>query len=706
MFSQKSKNLPIRTAILGHRGIPNAYGGFETLAEELAVCLISLGAAVTVYCRKNYFKTRPLTYKGASLVYLPTITRKSLDTLFHTIISVLHVVIKNTADVVLVVNVGNAPAALIAKICGKKVIFCVDGLDWERKKWGNFAKLYLKTCSYFAKIVSHEIVTDAVSVHEFYKRERHVDSTLIPYGTEIETDVSDVDVLGEYGLEYKKYFTYVARFEPENNPLAVVKAHAASKSEFPLVMIGDNRYNPEFVAQIKEAAAKNVIFTGYVFGARYKQLVKNSLAAVRAAEVGGLSPVVIEAMGRSVCVIANDKPENREPLGDAGLYFSLDNFDQLTSHFRNLTANPSSAVMLGKKAAQRAMLLYSWDTIAFEYFKLIKKVSQAEPMPAELCGTGSAEARKKILITGAGGVLGREFHKFFSKKYTLLSTTSHPTESWQTALNVTDPAAVEKAIKTFRPDFIFHLAAMTNLEECEKHLPAAYAVNTLSTKYLAQLSARYGVKLVFISSADVFNGEKAAYSEKDDPSPINVYGLTKHMGELMTQYYAPHHLILRLGWLIGGGPNHDKKFVSKIVEQLCSGQKELHVVTDKIGNISYAPDVARTLDALIRNCSEGIYHVASPVFTNRYQIAEQIIATLGYSKAVRLIPVSADYFSQVYFTPRPSHECLTTDRLRFENIETIRPWRSAVNDYLRKEFSYAFKDETQTRDLHPGPIIA
>lgn len=706
MFSQKNKNLPIRTAILGHRGIPSSYGGFETLAEELATCLVGLGAGVTVYCRKNYFETHPATYKGASLVYLPTIARKSLDTLFHTVISVFHLILKNTADVVLVVNVGNAPAALLAKIFGKKVIFCVDGLDWERKKWGKFAKWYLRTCSYFAKIVSHQIVTDAASVYEFYKRERGFDSTLIPYGTDIETEIRpDPGILGEYGLQPKKYFLYVARFEPENNPMGVVKAHAESGSELPLVMIGDNRYNPEFVSQIKKAAAKNVIFTGYVFGSRYKELVKNSLASVRAAEVGGLSPVVVEAMGRSVCVIANDKPENREPLGDAGLYFNLKDFGTLAEHFRRLSKNPIEAIELGKKAAQRAMILYSWDTIAYEYFKLIKKVSGAGSSGKNGDNTTGGERKKKILMTGSGGVLGREFQKYFSRHYTVLSTSRQPIDNTQVTLDVTDQASLEKAIADYRPDYIFHLAAMTNLEECEKKLSSAYAINTLSTKHLAKLSAKYGAKLVFISSANVFNGRKESYNETDEPSPINVYGLTKHMGELMAQYYAPHHLIIRLGWVIGGGPLYDKKFVAKIVEQINAGKRELHVVTGKYGNISYAPDVARTLDALIKNGSEGIYHVSSPSPVNRFQIAEQIVSTLGYKDIVKINPVSDEYFSGVYFTPRPDHECMNIARLRAEKIDTIRPWRSAVNDYLRKEFSYAFRSE-HDKDMVPRPAIA
>lgn len=703
MFTANNKN-SFKVAILGHRGIPNAYGGFETLAEELATCLVGLGCKVAVYCRKNYFKDRPAEYKGASLIYLPTITKKSLDTFFHTFISTLHVVFKNTADTVIVVNVGNVPSALLAKILGKKVILCVDGLDWQRRKWGKVARTYLRLCSYFAGISSHEVVTDAASVQDFYLKERKVQSTHIPYGTEIETAEPEYDVLKEYNLEYKKYFTYVARFEPENNPVLVVKAHAASKSPYPLVMIGDNRYNKDFVDEIKSAAGKNVIFTGYLFGSRYKQLVKNSLASVRAAEVGGLSPVVIEAMGRSSCIIANDKPENREPLGDAGLFFNL-NIEDLAKQFDIISKNPQLAIDLGKKAAQRAMVLYSWDKIGYEYFKLVKKIAHKYERSEETVFAKDLVAHKKrILITGAGGVLGRALYDYFAKDFVVKATTAHPVENWLTKLDVTDKEMLEKEVETFRPDYIFHLAAMTNLEECEKDLPKAYLVNALSTKYLAQLSAKYGAKLVYTSSANVFNGSKHSYDEADSPSPLNVYGLTKHMGELMVEYYAPDFLILRLGWLIGGGAMHDKKFVAKIVEQILNGTKELHAVTDKYGTITYAPEVASTLSILLQRNSKGIYHVVSPGITNRFEIAQRIVKVLGHD--VKVVPVTADYFATVFSTQRPKYECLRIDKLKSENINTLSNWDDALKNYLRTDYHSAFNLSPKINPIIPDAAIA
>ncbi len=693
MFKPKNNEQKPRIAILGHRGIPNSYGGFETLAEEISDRLVGFGSKVVVYCRQNYFKMQPPKHKGADLVYLPSIRNKFLDTPSHSFLSVLHVIFKRTADVVIMVNVGNAPFALLAKLFGKKVIFCVDGLDWQRKKWGKFARWYLRTCSYFAKLVSHAVVTDAQSVQDYYKSARKTESVLIPYGTEIETDIlPDTDVLSEYNLEYKKYFTYVARFEPENNPLLVVKAYVASGSTFPLVMIGDNRYDQVYVNEIKAAANKNVIFLGYVFGSRYKQLVKNSLAYVRAAEVGGLSPAVIEAMGRAACVIANDKPENREPLADAGLFYKL-NVAELAYHFKQLTEHPERGIELGKKAAQRAMVLYSWDTIAFEYFKVIKKVAERKHALAEtIAATKVSSGKKRVLITGAGGMLGSAMCEYFASNYVVLATSAHPNEAWMTTLDVRDQVAYEKTVAEFRPDYIFHLPAMTNLEQCEKSLPTAYAINTLSVKYAAQAATKYGAKLVYISSSNVFDGSKKYYADNEEPNPINVYGLTKQMGALMAEYYARDYLTLRLGWLMGGGPTKDKKFVAKIIEQIVAGKKELHALTDKAGSVSYARDVAKNLELLLQKNVTGTYNMVCSGMPTRHEVAQEIVRLLNY-KDVVVNGVDSSFFAQTFTTARSASECLVNERLTKEHLNLQRPWQEALAEYVKTDFAYAVSSQ-------------
>ena len=674
-----------KVAILGHRGIPNNYGGFETLAEKLAEKLVDLGCETTVYCRSNYFKDQPEVYKGAKLIYLPTLPKKSLDTFFHSFISTIHLIFNNTAKTVLMVNVGNAPFALIAKIFGKKVILCVDGLDWERKKWGKLARVYLKACSYLAKYSAHEIVTDATSVAEFYKSNRHAKSTLIPYGIDIENFDSAPEV---EGLEPKKYFVYTARFEPENNPLKVVKAYVKSGSRLPLVMIGDNRYNQKFVEKIKRAGNDRVIFLGYVFGAKYKKILKNALAYVRAAEVGGNSPAVIEAMGKEVCVVANDKPENREVIANTGFYYDLKS-DELVNIFKEISAKREKAIEMGKRAGQRAMLLYNWDKIAYEYFKIIKKLNYRSAREVKIIP--QINGKKRVLIAGGGGMLGEAVYEHFSKNYEVLATDIDLNENWIQYLDVRDSDAYENCVRQFRPHCILHLAALTSLEDCEKDRAAAYLTNALSVKTGAKLSKKYNAKFVYVSSAGVFDGQKEFYTDDEEPTPINTYGLSKQIGALYAKFYTDNALVVRPGWMMGGGQTKDKKFVNAIIKQITAGKKEIFAVLDKFGTPTYTHDLARTMDLLLEKNASGTYNTVCQGFASRYDVACEIVKILGYEKDIKVIPVKSDYFAQEYFANRPASENLVDKKLNEENLNLMKPWQEALQEYLKRDFAYAYK---------------
>lgn len=696
-------SLSPRVAILGLRGIPSSYGGFETLAEAISERLVSFGAQVTVYCRSQYFKERVAAYKGVRLVYLSTIRQKFLDTPWHTLKSVLHVIFKNTAEAIIIVNVGNAPLAFLAKLFGKKVIFCVDGLDWQRKKWNALGRLYLKACSLFAGLASHIVVTDAESVQEYYRVMRHCETAYIPYGTDIDLGAeTSLGVLSQHGLTAKRYFIYAARFEPENNPLLVAEAYVKSGSDYPLVMIGDNYYNPKYVALVKQAARSGkILFLGYVFGNAYKQLLKNSLAYIRAAEVGGISPAVVEAMGRGVCVVANDRPENREPLQDTGIFYHL-HAAHLAERIAELSRYPERAIQQGVRSSERAMLVYSWDRVAYEFFKLVKRVAPRSVVKRIPLSSPRVAARKKVLITGAGGMLGAAVYEHFSKEYPVLATSLNQTEPWIQPLDVRDRFQFEKIVSSFRPAYILHLPAMTDLEWCERHLPEAYAVNALPVRQAAELATRYGAKLVYVSSSNVFAGGKRYYTDNDEPNPRNVYGLTKQMGALLAEYYARDCLVLRLGWLMGGGPSKDTKFVAKIVQQIVGGKKELHALADKSGSISYTRDVARNLELLLLADARGTYNMACLGYATRYDVARQIVDILGYGGQIQVTPVTAGFFSATFTAPRSASECLVNERLIKERLSRMRPWQEALEEYLERDFSYAFNTQSSGEGI-PAP---
>ena len=692
ILTKLTKSNDIKVAILGHRGIPCSYGGFENFAEHIAEKLVDFGVDTTAYCRQDYFTKKPTEFKGIKLIYLPALNNKSLETLSHSFLSILHLIFKNTANTVLLVNVGNAPMALLARIFGKKVILCVDGLDWERKKWGRIARIYLKACSYLARFAAHEIVTDATSVQEFYKEKRGARSTLIPYGSDIENINGPVDIKG---LENKKYFVYIARFEPENNPLKVVQAYVKSGCKMPLVMVGDNRYNQEYVKEIKRAANSNVLFLGYIFGKKYKKVLKNALAYIRAAEVGGASPAIIDAMGKNVCILANDKPENREIVDGAGFYYDLDNENELVKALKNIEENPEQAIELGKKGGQRTALLYSWDKITYEYLKLINRLNLKQEKQAGANNYAPQTGKPRILFTGAGGMLGQAMYKHYSKNYEVLATDIDVNEEWLEFLDVRDSSAYEKMVKKFKPNYIFHLPALTSLEECEQDKKESYLTNALATKYGAQLSKKYNAKFIYISSAGVFDGEKKYYTDDEEPNPVNTYGLTKQLGALYAKFYAKDALVLRPGWMIGGGPRKDKKFVNIIISQILAGKKEIFVVNDKFGTPTYTHDLAKQSEILIQNNKNGTYNTVCSGFSSRLEVAKEIIKILGYEGEIKLTQVNSDFFKEIFFAKRPKHENLVNKKLINENLNVMRTWQNALKEYLEHDFAHAFKNQSQ-----------
>jgi dTDP-4-dehydrorhamnose reductase len=378
-------------------------------------------------------------------------------------------------------------------------------------------------------------------------------------------------------------------------------------------------------------------------------------------------------------------------LGDTGLFYKLD-VNALCSLFKKVTDNPALALELGQKAGQRAMLTYNWDRIAYEYFKIVRRLSQKTSSEISLPIPSAGNGPKKVLMTGAGGMLGQAMFEQFSKEYIVKATDIDLNERWLSYLDVRDFASYEKMVKSFQPDYIFHLAAMTSLEECDKNLAAAYATNALSVKYAAILASRYNAKLVYISSAGVFDGKKDYYTENDEPNPINTYALTKQMGALFAKYYAKDLITLRPGWMMGGGPRKDKKFISHIVGQLISGQKEIYAVTDKLGTPSYTHDIARNLDLLLRHNANGLYHAVCGGFSSRYDVAKEIVKSLGYDKMVRVIPVTSDYFSGNFTSNRPVSENLVNERLDRENRNLMRPWKQALRDYLSRDYAYAYME--------------
>ena len=364
-----------RILMLGSRGIPANYSGYETMIEALAPRLAERGWRVTVYCRSHYVDRRLRSHRGVELVLLPTLRTKYGDTPVHTLLSCLHATLfARGARAALVVNGANAVFLPLLWPRRIRTALHVDGIEKRRAKWGWPGRLVYAASERLACLLPGVTVTDADVIAAHYRARYRRESTMIRYGVEPEP-LPGHPVLDELGLEPRGYFLYVSRFEPENNPHRVVAAYRKVGGDLPLVMVGDAPYASDFIAAMKRGADPRVRFPGTVFGEGYRGLLSSALATVHATEVGGTHPALVEAMGYGNCVLVNDEPANRETAGDAGVYFEVENEASLVAAFEFARADPPRARDHGRRAARRAAEEYNWDRVADEYEELFRRLS-------------------------------------------------------------------------------------------------------------------------------------------------------------------------------------------------------------------------------------------------------------------------------------------------------------------------------------------
>ena len=369
----------MRIAIMGTRGVPAAYGGFETFAEELGARLVTRGHELTVYGRSHVIAEGPREYRGMRLRVLPTIRHKYLDTVAHTALSVLDGLVRRF-DVVLLCNNANAPFALVPRLAGAKVALNVDGLEWQRGKWSRLGRWYYQACAWLSPRLPIVLVSDAHVIAAWY-REHHGRATVfIPYGSDAARTPPGPTLAG-LGLAAREYLLYVSRLEPENHAETVIEAYrrAGGEAELgaPLIIVGDAPYATAYKAGLEAAAAATpgVRLTGYIFGPGYAELQSNARIYVQATEVGGTHPALVEAMGRGATIVANDVPEHHEVLGDAGAYYARNDPDALAAQLAALNSDAARRAELGAAAAVRAAEQFSWDHVADEYAALFSRMT-------------------------------------------------------------------------------------------------------------------------------------------------------------------------------------------------------------------------------------------------------------------------------------------------------------------------------------------
>lgn len=363
----------LRIALLGTRGVPATYSGFETCAEELGARLAARGHAVTVYCRVPHVTYEGHTYRGMRLVKLPTIRTKHLDTLAHSLLSGLHA-LGGGHDVALWFNVGNSLVAWLPRLAGQRVVLNVDGLDWKRKKWGGVARWVIRTAEAWAPRAAHRLVTDSRRVQAYYRERHGAESAYIAYGAE-PVSVPPGPTLARFGLAPRRYVLFVGRLVPENCAHHLVEAFAGLATDVRCAIVGDAPYAEDYIRALRATTDPRVVFTGYVFGDGYRELGSNAYCFVETSEVGGTHPALLEAMAFGTCVVANDTPENLETIGDAGFgYDGAVGAASLRAVLERLLGDPALVEAYGRRARERVRAHYSWDAVTDAYEALLREV--------------------------------------------------------------------------------------------------------------------------------------------------------------------------------------------------------------------------------------------------------------------------------------------------------------------------------------------
>ena len=369
----------MKIAILGTRGIPARYGGFETLAEQLSARLAARGHEVTVYCRRPFTTPDDVIAPGIRRVILPTISRKHFDTAFHTFLSLIHVSF-TAADVVLICNVANGPIAWIPRLFGKATVLNVDGLDRKRKKWNLIGRGSLYFCELLSAITPTRVVTDSRIMQEYYWRRYRRRSAMIAYGAEVPPNGGGA-ASEAVDLPSEQFILYVSRLEPENNPELLLDAYRRVQTDWPLVIVGGNAYDAAYVSRLKSLADDRVSFLGPVYGDGYWQLLRRAGLYVFACEVGGVHPALIEAMAAQKPVLYLDTPENHETAGDAGMPFRADSAD-LAAGISRMLRDANLRQELSRKAQERAARMFGWEETIQKYESLFSELLAKNGRPS------------------------------------------------------------------------------------------------------------------------------------------------------------------------------------------------------------------------------------------------------------------------------------------------------------------------------------
>ena len=289
---------------------------------------------------------------------------------------------------------------------------------------------------------------------------------------------------------------------------------------------------------------------------------------------------------------------------------------------------------------------------------------------------------KKVFITGCGGMLGKAVYETFEPYCQILATDIDLNEPWLEHGDVIDFQKISEKASKFEPDLIINLAAVTDLEYCERNPEIAWKTNALGAENMALISKKLNATHIYISTAGIFDGQKEYYNDFEQPNPISIYAKAKYYGETVVEKMLDNYFIFRAGWMMGGGYAKDKKFINKIYKQILDGRKELFVVEDKLGTPTYTVDFAESMFKVSQSGLYGLYNMVCEGSCSRYDVAIEFIRLLGLQKEIKIDIVDSGFFKDEFFAPRPHSEKLLNLKLSVRGINYMRDWKVCLADYV------------------------
>jgi glycosyltransferase involved in cell wall biosynthesis len=362
----------LRIAIIGSRGYPYVYSGYETLVKELAERLVKSGNEVTVYCHRKLFNEKPKKVNGVHLVYTPSVRSKVFSQLYNSFFSFVHVCFSKS-DVVLVVNTANGPFGILTKIFRKKTCINVDGLEWLRPKWKGFGSLYFRVASKLATLFFDEIITDSIEMNKVYQDKFGKNSKVIAYGSTMKSNKKS-KILEKLSLKKKDYYLIVGRLIPDNNSKLIIEGFLNSNSKKSIVIVGDVPYNDDYANNIKSLSSEKVIFTGYVNNQiDLTVLYDNCYGYIHGHEFGGTNPTMINALDLNCQILALDTIFNREMLYNKKSILFNKNENSISNKINEFEARFDELVQQNNN--YKIPKKYDWDFISNQYLEVFQNLT-------------------------------------------------------------------------------------------------------------------------------------------------------------------------------------------------------------------------------------------------------------------------------------------------------------------------------------------